>query len=172
MASELGVQTIQHTNGTDALTIDSSGRVLRSNIPSFRLTVPTAHQNVTTTSQVTVLWDAPDSSINTFNNGFTLSSGLLYPPVDGLYMFNTTVRADAIGTAGYFRVTIEKNGIATGNSEAYALDGDPPNDYTTLTVSLLIELTTSDYVLVGARASDDSNWDVRADSHFQGYLIG
>ena len=27
MASELGVQTIQHTNGTDALTIDSSGNV-------------------------------------------------------------------------------------------------------------------------------------------------
>ena len=25
MASELGVQTIQHTNGTDAITIDSSG---------------------------------------------------------------------------------------------------------------------------------------------------
>ena len=27
MASEIGVQTIQHTNGTDAMTIDSSGRV-------------------------------------------------------------------------------------------------------------------------------------------------
>ena len=27
MASELGVQTIQHTNGTDALTIDSSGNL-------------------------------------------------------------------------------------------------------------------------------------------------
>lgn len=27
MASELGVQTIQHTNGTDAMTIDSTGRV-------------------------------------------------------------------------------------------------------------------------------------------------
>lgn len=30
MASELGVQTIQHTNGTDALTIDSSGRIIQS----------------------------------------------------------------------------------------------------------------------------------------------
>ena len=27
MASEIGVQKIQHTNGTDAMTIDSSGRV-------------------------------------------------------------------------------------------------------------------------------------------------
>ena len=30
MASELGVQTIQHPNGTDALTIDSSGNVAAS----------------------------------------------------------------------------------------------------------------------------------------------
>ena len=28
MASEIGVQTIQHTNGTDAMTIDSTERVL------------------------------------------------------------------------------------------------------------------------------------------------
>ena len=32
MASELGVQTIQHTNGTDALTIDSSGVVTLSDV--------------------------------------------------------------------------------------------------------------------------------------------
>ena len=31
MASELGVQTIQHTNGTDALTINSSGELTVSN---------------------------------------------------------------------------------------------------------------------------------------------
>ena len=30
MASELGVQTIQHTNGTDAMTIDSSGIITSS----------------------------------------------------------------------------------------------------------------------------------------------
>ena len=35
MASELGVQTIQHTNGTDAMTIDSSGRVVIFLIPMF-----------------------------------------------------------------------------------------------------------------------------------------
>ena len=35
MASELGVQTIQHTNGTDALTIDSSGRVAQPQVIAF-----------------------------------------------------------------------------------------------------------------------------------------
>ena len=41
MASELGVQTIQHTNGTDALTIDSSGNV-------------TATENLTVTENPTL----------------------------------------------------------------------------------------------------------------------
>jgi len=34
MASELGVQTIQHTNGTDAMTINSSGVVNFNNAPT------------------------------------------------------------------------------------------------------------------------------------------
>ena len=34
MASELGVQTIQHTNGTDAITIDSSGNIALPQIGS------------------------------------------------------------------------------------------------------------------------------------------
>ena len=33
MASELGVQTIQHTNGTDAMTINSSGYVIAAKQP-------------------------------------------------------------------------------------------------------------------------------------------
>ena len=37
MASELGVQTIQHTNGTDAVTIDSSGNIALPNIGSNAL---------------------------------------------------------------------------------------------------------------------------------------
>ena len=37
MASELGVQTIQHTNGTDAMTIDSSGYVIAPARPLFRV---------------------------------------------------------------------------------------------------------------------------------------
>ena len=35
MASEIGVQTIQHTNGTDAMTIDSSGRVFQPAKPAL-----------------------------------------------------------------------------------------------------------------------------------------
>ena len=42
MASELGVQTIQHTNGTDALTIDSSGQLTISNLDYLGVVFPSA----------------------------------------------------------------------------------------------------------------------------------
>ena len=42
MASELGVQTIQHTNGTDALTIDSSGQLTVSNLDYLGVVFPSA----------------------------------------------------------------------------------------------------------------------------------
>ena len=36
MASELHVDAIKHSGGTSAMTIDSSGRISRSIIPSFK----------------------------------------------------------------------------------------------------------------------------------------
>ena len=53
MASEIGVQTIQHTNGTDAMTIDSSGRVLiRRGQPSLLVFLAVAIFRLTTTHSV------------------------------------------------------------------------------------------------------------------------
>ena len=56
MASELGVQTIQHTNGTDAITIDSSGN----------LTLPQINSNL---FYRTGTWTATDAS----GNGLSLT---------------------------------------------------------------------------------------------------
>ena len=48
MASEIGVQTIQHTNGTDAMTIDSSGRVLTPVASCISAEKSTSNQTNTT----------------------------------------------------------------------------------------------------------------------------
>ena len=37
MASELGVQTIQHTNGTDAITVGSTGIITQPKMPFFMI---------------------------------------------------------------------------------------------------------------------------------------
>jgi hypothetical protein len=80
MASELGVQTIQHTNGTDAMTIDSSGRVLTPARPAFRV-YKTGSTGSATQGQLS------------FNNedydiGGGFSTNYYQAPVAGVYHFS------------------------------------------------------------------------------------
>ena len=83
MASELGVQTIQHTNGTDAMTIDSSGRVVIAQRPYVDLDFGGGGGSYETMSvgrmQFDNVADGDSSLLSTTNWEFTC-------PVDGLYL--------------------------------------------------------------------------------------
>lgn len=86
MASELGVQTIQHTNGTDAMTIDSSGAVTfpNSNINPVAVIVDeksaSTHGGTFTSGAWrhrdlnTEVFD-PDGIVTIASNQFTLGAG-------------------------------------------------------------------------------------------------
>ena len=88
MASELGVQTIQHPNGTDALTIDSAGRVAQ---PALPYAMVNASDGTVTPNDVVpfnnvvssrgIVWDTSAYS-------FTV-------PVTGIYSFSGNVRLNA-----------------------------------------------------------------------------
>ena len=85
MASEIGVQTIQHTNGTDAMTIDSSGRVQLPAIPCCHVRLTTSNPTDTSnpyTSTGVIKFDAVD-----VNQGscYSTSTGLFTCPVAGIY---------------------------------------------------------------------------------------
>ena len=84
MASELGVQTIQHTNGTDALTIDSNGQVNMPNtveIDHWRLT-----SNFTTNNATVTGWERNDDATSSYaGSGMSESSGVFTFPKTGLY---------------------------------------------------------------------------------------
>lgn len=84
MASELGVQTIQHTNGTDAMTIDSSGIVTMANTTIYSIFRNTT--NLTANGNITA-WEVPDDTLVATNLGgtFTHSSGLWTFPRTGVY---------------------------------------------------------------------------------------
>ena len=87
MASELGVQTLQHTNGTDAMTIDSTGRVLTQQRPAFhawqtgwtRPAVSTLHITFDTLNLILAI-----IMIQALNGLFTV-------PVNGVYLFLLTL---------------------------------------------------------------------------------
>ena len=87
MASEIGVQTIQHTNGTDAITINSGGIITPSQQPIFHVT-KSADQTLTDATTTLITFDeVTDGS----NGGRTINKG-------GLFGGNRlTVTADTVG---------------------------------------------------------------------------
>jgi len=86
MASELGVQTIQHTNGTDAMTIDSSGRVLLPQVPCCHVKLTTSNSQDTSTPYTTTGTAIKFDSID-LNQGscYSASTGAFTCPVAGVY---------------------------------------------------------------------------------------
>ena len=91
MASEIGVQTIQHTNGTDAMTIDSSGRVLTPARPAL-FAQGNSEANVTYANNADVAFATSGINKGEFEQGgMTLVSNTRFTaPVTGLYWHNDT----------------------------------------------------------------------------------
>lgn len=78
MASELGVQTIQHTNGTDALTIESDGRIVRDQVPRL-LALRGPEIDVTALTPIGG-WRTPEFAVGISESSgtFTIAKGGLY----------------------------------------------------------------------------------------------
>lgn len=171
MTSTIKVDTIQNSAGTTGLTIDSSGRVSRGVVPSWRIGL-TSNQSVTVSNTVVdVLWDRT-SAYNTFlDGGCTLSSGVVTVPVDGVYNINFNVRFDNIGS-GYIISRIVINNDTTDMSETYNIDGSPPSNYQTLSASDVFKLSANDEVKITAYSFTDSSWSIVSNSSFSGVLIG
>ena len=170
MASELGVQTIQHTNGTDALTIGSDGAVEAqgiltsrglSYIPSFSArgaggAVSSTNIGSYSNSETGVTHNI-GSHYNYTNKEFTC-------PVDGLYLFSFSVYTNN-GASGTVKLTVNdatsenypSSGMHTGL--AYSIHG------TSAVLQLSANDTVQTYVVGGSAYFDSDCW-------FSGVLIG
>ena len=179
MASELGVQTIQHTNGTDALTIDASGNVTTQQAmypkgltywPAFKVGIG---NRAATGSLRTLSGSGGDTlTLNTrdaFDNGsnFSTTTGAFTAPIDGLYTFTfSAMRFNLSGSTADFRFKL--NG-AVGNSSHARLYFVYDNAYDSGCMTSVMNLSAGDYITVevGADASiyEDDSW-------FCGHYIG
>jgi len=170
MASELGVQTIQHTNGTDALTIGSDGAVEAqgiltsrglSYIPSF-----SARGGGGAVSSTTI------GTYDNYETGVTHNIGSHYNytnkeftcPVDGLYLFTVTAYGNN-GNTGALRLSVNDN-----YSENYPqISTDGFTGYPMYSMSAVLSLSANDtvqtYVRGGSIYFDSDCW-------FTGVLIG
>ncbi len=152
--SNLLVQNIKHTNGTTAMTVDSSGRMLQPNLPCFKAYYT---QSGAWTHNGNGNGNAVRFNNTEFNQGFDLTningSGQISPPVDGVYFISARFLVDSSTSAGNAYVTIQKNYTGTSASQAnnYMATAYPymtGSQFEDINISTLIDLTTSDYFII------------------------
>lgn len=175
MASELGVQTIQHPNGTDALTIDSSGRILTPARPAFSVRLATA----TNTSQdFTTLGDCPFDTID-FNIGncVAISSNVatFTAPVTGIYHFHFTLSVDSAEGSGHVNsyLFIDNAADSVSTDVNWRHIEDPQSAaYWMGHSDALMQLNANQTVNPKISVNVDTAIRVRRATRFFGFLVG
>ena len=143
MASELGVQTIQHTNGTDALTISSGGIVTESQKPVLHLSADSSGSQAYSdgvTKDVT--WNHVDldtvSGWDSVNYRYT-------PGVAGWYMVTASLRVATSSFASRLQLTSSVSGTPVDRIQ-YVVSSSIFTDGTYPFTNRLFYLTASDYI--------------------------
>ena len=172
MASELHVDSIKHSGGTSAMTIDSTGRILTPARPAFRARI--AGSTGTTGTQGDLVFETEDFDIG---GNYDTSNGRFTAPVAGVYWFayssmTATNSSGGILTSGEaFHVDFHKNGSQVAGARHYEYVA--ANNLDTVHLVDLMNLSASDYVQVNVGSEFAySQTNSAYDPVFQGYLIG
>ncbi len=177
MASKLRLDTIAHTGGTNAMTIDTSGNITESNKEYFRIDLTTSQTGIAEDSEATVdfasngtvIYDTK-SKWDSSNNAYLLGSTGLY-----LITFSCSITSDAINTEEVHDAGAQIE-VATDGSTWAGLFGasyrpNDGNDHGVGSVHLAnsiiyksTNLTTKIRLRVQCDLSDDSDtYEVRKD---------
>jgi len=162
--SILKVNTIQHANGTEAMTINSNGSVVPSKAPAFAATLSSA---VTLTAATWIKLTFNTEAFDT-NSNFDTSTYRFTPTVAGYYQVNGSLAA-AGPTNSYFLVAIYKNGSAFKYGSNFASVSAGPNS----TISALIYMNGStDYLeLYANHAGGTTSGSGNLGSNFDAHLV-
>jgi len=164
MASILKVNTIQDaTNSNTAMTIDSSGRVSRSLIPSFKA-YKASSGNVTYGASDSVSADFDTLDFNVGNH-FDTSTGKFTAPIAGLYMFGFDLFNNTTSTASK-RVNLRLSSGEQFGGQGQAIKG---NDFV---LSAVDELPVGETVEIISTYDDTIIYHGQSHSYFWGYFIG
>jgi hypothetical protein len=165
MASIIGVQELQHTNGTSAATIDSSGRILTPARPAFRGT-----REYTTTdftgSGVDISGYTEDFDIG---SAFDASAGTYTVPITGIYQINVTQDGSSnysAATNTFLRLNID------GAINNFLLARQDPEAGQSSSSSIIqtLSLTAGQVLVVNFTIGTDTS--VGANFVFSGFLVG
>jgi len=144
MASTLKVDTIAHTGGTSALTVDSTGRLTRNVIPYIYLRGNDASE-VTSGASATI-WTAWTASAAVGGMTWNSSTGRITVPVTGMYQIAAKFYLWINNATGH-SVIIRKNGVAFQEYQTdFAAVGAGGRTDHTVTISEILQLTAGDYI--------------------------
>jgi len=173
MTSIIRVDEIQSKNGTSALTIDSSGRILQPAKPAFKMELVNEILS-TNFSSATVF--VPDTIRINVGGGaaITGSQGQYTVPITGIYMLMYQINLNGVTSATYVDAHFLVNGsVINGHEDTSGryLEDPQGGNFIQAQNSALFPLTANDVVTVRFQVVGDTSSTLRDGSVFQGYLV-
>ena len=160
---------ILEIDGTQQLSVDASGRMLKPNQPGFSVRHVTT-SSVDVTTEHIAFANSPTTANNSgFNTGnhFNTSNGAFTAPVAGRYLFGVCMRYDGF-SGSYFYGTLKKNGSSYIARQLTSIQGT----YLHISIHAIAELAASDYMVFTLISNGDTSINIDGDSTFYGYLLG
>tara|TARA_R110000851_G_scaffold51924_1_gene122976 strand:+ start:143 stop:703 length:561 start_codon:yes stop_codon:yes gene_type:complete len=120
MSSTIGVQNIAHTNGTNAMTIDSSGGTTFTSIP-FNSVIETWYYNADEShnsgTALDSTWTRRSASLVANKNvGISVNNGIFTFPSTGIWNVTMTLRYKSTGASNYTAARL----MITVNNSSYS----------------------------------------------------
>tara|TARA_R100000426_G_scaffold66917_1_gene46635 strand:+ start:35 stop:565 length:531 start_codon:yes stop_codon:yes gene_type:complete len=152
---------IGSASDTDALSIDSTGRLTKSQVPAF-----IAYRDAgDLTSATDVIFN---QVVLNAGSHYDTSNGRFTAPVAGKYQFNAFLSHNGSGTAN----TGIARGQINGSFQNWLFPICPAIDHVSITLTFVANLSANDYVNIHTGTSAQMLGSGNIHNHFSGYLIG
>lgn len=172
MASELHVDSIKHSGGTSAMTIDSSGRVLKPSQPAFEAWFTGNNMTINSGSSAGFICNNVEQQGGT---NYSTTTGKFTVPITGFYFFSLLSNVYGVDANKYFRHGMTFNGTGFSTDEEHILSywttGDTGDH--TLSSSFVRKLTAADTLQPFIRVEESGGASAgRMWQNFSGFLVG
>lgn len=159
MSSILKVNEIQHSTGTSALTIDSSGRILQPAKPVWTATLTSG--DISSTADIVFNNEVLDQG-----GGYDTSTGKYTAPITGIYWVQWNITFNAQSGNKHVEIYVNSSDISI-----QSISGMPAgdNEYQGSAIGFAYQLTAGDTIYAKCIAGAIEGASGR--SSFSGYLL-